>query len=245
MVLKAGSERVRRLSFIHVSRHIIAYMCLIAWLSLACLSVVGCSSPMLPGDYGTSVEFLDNVENNSAAQAPQNLATIALAKPDGTMVTLGEFFGEKQTLLVVSRGVVGSGEVDENGNHSKYFCIFCSTQTSRLIANFDKFRRRDVQVILLFPLLRQEDASEVQRFSAKVQGSGKTTEDFPFPILLDVELQLVDALGIRDDLSKPSTYVFDANGQVVFAYVGRTIGDRPSIKAMLDQLDRASGKNAS
>ena len=59
----------------------------------------------------------------------------------------------------------------------------------------------------------------------------------PFPIVLDVELSAVKELGIRDNLSKPATFILDKYGQVRFAYVGTGIADRPSVKAILNQLD--------
>lgn len=57
------------------------------------------------------------------------------------------------------------------------------------------------------------------------------------PLVFDPELKVVDKLGIRKDLSKPATYILDPKGQVQYAYVGATLADRPSVKAMLDQLD--------
>ena len=54
---------------------------------------------------------------------------------------------------------------------------------------------------------------------------------------LDVELKAINTLGIRGHLAKPSTYILDKKGQVRFAYVGKTTSDRPSIKAMLKELD--------
>jgi len=60
-----------------------------------------------------------------------------------------------------------------------------------------------------------------------------------FQVLLDEECRACDRLGIRDDLAKPSTYILDTQGNVVFAYVGETSTDRPSIKAILTQLDQA------
>ena len=58
-------------------------------------------------------------------------------------------------------------------------------------------------------------------------------------MLLDKECQACDRLGIRDDLAKPSTYVLDTHGNLVYAYVGETSTDRPSVKAILAQVDQA------
>ena len=62
-------------------------------------------------------------------------------------------------------------------------------------------------------------------------------DKIPFPVVLDIELKAVDQLGIRKDLSKPATYILDKQGQVRFAYVGESLADRPSVKALLEQLD--------
>ena len=58
-------------------------------------------------------------------------------------------------------------------------------------------------------------------------------------MLLDKECQACERLGIRDDLAKPSTYILDKRGNLVYAYVGETSTDRPSVKAILKQLDQA------
>jgi hypothetical protein len=57
-------------------------------------------------------------------------------------------------------------------------------------------------------------------------------------VLLDRECSACDRLGIRDDLAKPSTYILDTRGNLVYAYVGETSTDRPSVKAVLAQLDK-------
>ena len=113
-----------------------------------------------------------------------------------------------------------------------------ATQTSRLISNYAKFKARNVEVVLVFPLVRQTDAPYVQRFAASVQGQEKSTYNCPFPIVMDVELHAVDLLGIRDDLSKPATYIIDPQGRVRYAYVGESMTDRPSVQALLEQLDQ-------
>jgi peroxiredoxin len=62
-------------------------------------------------------------------------------------------------------------------------------------------------------------------------------EVIPFPVLLDVELRAVDRLGLRHDLSRPATYILDKAGDVRFSYVGKDLSDRPSVKALLKELD--------
>lgn len=205
---------------------------------LACLGLfLSCSARTLPGDYGTLITFDDGAESNATAD-PTQLSSIQLTRADGTRVSLPELGDGKNILLVITRGLVRSADVDESGKYLKSFCSYCSTQTSRLSVNYPEFKRRNTEVVLVFPVARQEDAAEIQTFSAKVQGEGRTTSDFPFPFVLDIELVGVDALGIRDDLSKPATYILDSQGQVRFAYIGKSMSDRPSIKALLKQLDQ-------
>ncbi len=68
--------------------------------------------------------------------------------------------------------------------------------------------------------------------------AGDGGKSIPYSFVLDEGLDFVDRLMIRGDLAKPSTYILDASGTLRFAYVGTTPSDRPSLKAMLDQLDR-------
>jgi peroxiredoxin len=88
-------------------------------------------------------------------------------------------------------------------------------------------------VLVVFPGPSQHLQDFVQRSREQADNT-----PVPFAILLDENFQAVDKLGIRADLAKPSTYIVDKQGKVVFAYVGATSTDRPSVKAVLEQLDR-------
>lgn len=209
--------------------------CLLAEVSL--LLLIGCHATReLPGDGGPAIQFKDDAPSNSEARS-QDLLKIDLQNPNGQTTALDQLRGDRPVVLVFTRGLVGSAEADDQGHYGKSICTYCSTQTSRLIANYDKFRERNAEVIVVFPVARTDDQGEVQTFAARVQGAGKTTADLPFPMLLDVDLKAVDALGIRADLSKPSTFILDSEGKMRYAYVGQTLSDRPSIKALLEQLD--------
>ena len=92
---------------------------------------------------------------------------------------------------------------------------------------------------MVYPVQVKADVSRLDEFlqaTRELLSSPKTS--VPFPVLLDVELSVVDQLGIRQSLAKPATYILDAEGQVRFAYVGSTVADRPSIKSMFEQLRR-------
>ena len=60
----------------------------------------------------------------------------------------------------------------------------------------------------------------------------------PYPVCLDQDCSTCSQLGIRGDLAKPSTFILNAKGEVVYAYVGRNTSDRPSIRGTLAELDR-------
>ena len=103
---------------------------------------------------------------------------------------------------------------------------------------FQGNRERDADVLLVYPIAKPDQSQRLDEFlRATYQRSSPAVSQTPFPVVLDVGLKAVDALGIRRDLAKPATYILDKKGQVRFAYVGNSLSDRPSIKAILKQLD--------
>jgi peroxiredoxin len=147
---------------------------------------------------------------------------------DGKSVAMNTFLGDKNVLLVFTRG-----------NTSYGVCPICSTQTTRLISKYEEFKSRNTEVVVVFPVQFEANA-----WSANGLTPGKKKANVPFPILLDTGLKAVDRLGIRHDLAKPSTYIIDKSGQIQFSYVGKSVPDRPSIKVLLDQLDAINKESA-
>jgi len=213
-------------------------------LSLVCLGAsifsFGCGSEKAParsyggGDGGgyydvdySQIQFVDDAQSNTDLDHP--VLSLSLKQGDGSETAINELAKGKTTVLVITRGYFGD------------ICPYCSTQVSRLATRVKEFEERDAQVIVVYPV---EDDGDNQRtaFINKVDeqtddADFPTAEKLPFPILLDVELQAVDKLGIRDQLSKPATYILDADGRLRYAYVGAGMVDRPSIDALLKQLD--------
>ena len=217
------------------------------WLVLAAVCAVlgsGCSSqtpdkPLRPptqpqpaaaasGGYGDYVDeslikFKDSLVSQSSPEA--DLTALTFTDKEGKQIALKDFLGQKHLILVITRGYGGS------------ICPYCATQTSRLIANYPKLQAANAEVVVVYPLSKPADTPKLDDFvSRAVMSLPAAEKNVPFPLLLDVELKAVDALGIRKDLSKPATYIFDKEGQLRFAYVGSSLADRPSIKALLDQL---------
>lgn len=207
--------------------------------TIAMCFAMGCSSQAPPtsspsgsgygGGYGygaiddASIKFNDSVKSQSTSES--DLTNLTFTDKEGKEVPLKGLLGNKHLILVITRGYGGA------------ICPYCATQTSRLISNYGKLQEQNAEVVVVYPLAAPADAPQVDQFVAKaVQSLPEASKKVPFPLLLDVELKAVDALGIRKDLSKPATYIFDKDGQLRFAYVGESLADRPSVQALLDQL---------
>lgn len=189
------------------------------------------------GGYGGGgdgqIQFNDNAPSNDAAaktaQEAVPLGEIAFTDLNGQLKQLKELAGQKNVVVVLVRGLQAAGAP---------LCPYCATQTSRLITNYQEFKDRDAEVVVVYPLATGRDKSELTSFltNAKQQLQQPGAET-PFPVWLDVDLAAVTQLGLQAQLAKPSTYILDKQGRVRYAYVGSHMADRPSIKALLAQLD--------
>jgi peroxiredoxin len=201
--------------------------------AILCSLCVGCNDgKSLPSRQGLPSEgpesisspvadfkFLDEVQSNREDDG--TVSDLQFVDTEGNTVRLDQFKGKKNVLLVFTRGFSGQ------------LCPFCTTQTSRLIANYDQFTKRDAEVLLVYPGSK-EQLPMFKEASTASSGS----ESFPFPVLLDEDLAAVNRLGIAAQLAFPSTFIIDKQNKVRLSYVGSNPADRPSIKALLAQLDR-------
>jgi peroxiredoxin len=174
--------------------------------------------------YGTNPgAFLDKAPANRKVEADE--LALKFVDSAGQPVDLTQYRGKKNVVLVVTRGIPQSpGGV---------FCPSCLAQVSSLLSHKLDFDRREAVVRVVFP----GPATQVDEFvkQSKQRSSGKSD---PEPFLLDRELAIVKKLGIEGDLAQPATYIADKKGNVVYAYVGKTAIDRPSVKAILAELER-------
>jgi peroxiredoxin len=209
----------------------------IAGLIVVLVALAGCGSPSKPPAYNYGTPDLKNIEsqfhqdpapnrNVSGDQIP-----LKFTDRDGKSVDLASYRGKSNVLLVVVKGMP-----QQTGG---VFCPGCLAQVSSLTANHEEFKKRDTEIVMVFP----GPADKLPQFlsDAKVNGEAGNPK-VPFTLLLDQDLKAVDALGIRDNLAKPSTYILDKQGNAVFAFVGETTTDRPSVKALLAQLDKVNAK---
>ena len=213
-------------------------------LAIVLVSICGCgdgSSANLPGNPGPSkrgtyayvedyrtIRFSDDAESN--VDPVDRIADLTFTTTDGVAQRVRELAGQKNIVLVVTRGFAGQ------------VCVYCSTQTSMYVNNYARIAERDAEVIVVYPLEEMDGQGTLERFiksvRAKLEDERHKSEPIPFPLVLDPALKGVNELGIRADLAKPSTYILDKQGRVRFAYVGQKDSDRPSISAVLRQLDK-------
>jgi peroxiredoxin len=185
------------------------------------------------GNYGTYgqpadpklVQFNDNPQPSPPPAVP--LKDLSFVDVDGKPFELKQYLGKKNVVLVVSRGYTSSG-----------VCVYCSTHTSRFVTNYDKFAQREAEVVTVFPVDQGDGKEQLQDFLAATRAklAAEDAKAVPFPVVLDLRLKAVNSLNLKEDVSKPATYILDKKGNVQFAHVG-TLIDRPSVKALLEKLD--------
>jgi len=178
---------------------------------------LGGVGPPAPKD----MKFKDNVNTNT--DAPKSVADLVFISKDGSKIKLADFEGKKHVILVFTEGFNGM------------LCPFCQTQTSRLVANYENFKQRDCEIIVVYP----GPTEHLEEFvEAALKTEKKQVDKLPFPIVLDQEFQATNYFEIYSKHAHPSTYLIDKNGGVQFAYVGSDMtADRPSVKALIKKLD--------
>jgi peroxiredoxin len=172
----------------------------------------------------SEIRFKD--DTNSNASPSDAILNLAFVDQTGKTIRPRDLIGTHHLVLVFVRGYNGS------------VCPYCSAYTSGLISNYPGIAQRDTNVLIVYPIAKPDQKQRLEEFlQATFQKSQSPIGTLPFPVVLDIGLKGVDALGIRKDLSKPATYILDKKGHVRFAYVGSSLADRPSIKAIIKQLD--------
>ena len=138
---------------------------------------------MDPGD----IVFKDHVNTN--VEVPKGLDGLVFFDTTGKRVALKDYLGRKNVVLVFTEGFAGM------------LCPFCKTQTSRLVANYDRFQETDTEVLVVYPGQRDhvEEFIEAAKTTDKVQ-----VDSVPFPIVLDENLGATSYFNIRSNLAHPS-----------------------------------------
>lgn len=199
-------------------------------------TALGCGSDSTPPAYSYAPD-LKSIESQFHQDAPANRTVSSDQMPlmftdmNGKAVDLASYRGKSNVVLVMVKGMPT--------NSGGRFCPGCLAQVSSLAANYDEFKKRDAEVVMVFP----GPTDQLPRFLAEGKVSGEAGNPrVPFPLALDPDLKAVDKLGIRGQLAKPSTYILDKEGHTVYAFVGETTTDRPSVKALFAQLDKLNAR---
>ena len=149
------------------------------------------------------MKFKDSIESN--VEAPKSVSELVFTSTDGSKIKLADYLEKKHVILVFTEGFNGM------------LCPFCKTQTSRLVANYEKFQDRDCEVIVVYP---GKDDHLDAFVEAALKTEKKQVDEVPFPIVLDRDFKATDFFDIHSMHAHPSTYLIDKQGNVKFAYVG-------------------------
>ncbi|MBA4187964.1 MAG: hypothetical protein C0467_08085 [Planctomycetaceae bacterium] len=174
-------------------------------------------------------QFLDNPPEAKTRKVASDKMPLTFIDMDGKKVDLSEYKGKSNVVLVMTKGMPQApGGV---------FCPGCLAQMNAMVNNIAEFKKRDAEVVVVFP--GPSDKAGEFLTTAKAREGDKAS---PIPLLLDKDMAAVTLLGIDGDRAKPSTYILDRKGNVVYAYVGEHTTDRPSVKALLSRLDKLNEK---
>lgn len=193
----------------------------------------GCDSPPpLPGGPAAPLTLEQHASKFHADPQPNRTVSgdqipLKFIDSAGNAVDLASFRGKANVVLVVVKGLPPQ--------YGGRFCPGCLAQVNSLTANHAEFTKRGAEILMVFP--GPKDALPQFLADGKVNGTGGNPK-VPFALLLDTDLNAVKTLGISGEFAKPSTYILDKKGNVVFAFVGGDTYDRPSVQALLAQLDK-------
>ena len=143
-------------------------------------------------------------DRSNAEEVPTDLSQLSFVSKDGSIIKLSDFQNKQNVVLVFTEGFNGM------------LCPFCTTQTSRLVANYKKFQDRDCEVIVVYP----GPEEHVDKFiETALKTEKKQVDKVPFPIVLDKDFAATDYFDIHSTHAHPSTYLIDKQGGIKFAYV--------------------------
>lgn len=140
----------------------------------------------------------------------------------GGVLDINDYTKDKKKVVVVMlRGFAGS------------ICLYCSAQTLALTRAEAEFKKRNAQVVLIYPG-KAETVSMFLDAVTKLDPANPPT----YPVGMDVDLSAVHLFRIRGELAKPTSIIVDENGIVQYGYAGANPTDRPSVKELLAELDK-------
>ncbi len=111
-------------------------------------------------------------------------------------------------------------------------CGVCVSQLVEFSQKLDEMEATNTAVVAL----SVDDAITQSRTAEKIENK--------FPILLDPDAEVTkrfDAFNPEEKLARPSLFLLDPKGKILYHYVGKDLHDRPAYPAVLDVLKHYSG----
>jgi len=114
-----------------------------------------------------------------------------------------------------------------------HWCGACQNQLLNLKDDYSKFTAQHIALAAISVDTIEDSAHFTQEWR------------FPFPLLSDTRLQVIDAYGLRNpnghegkDISHPAVIIIDSGKMVRYKYVGKTPMDRPSDDEILFEIQK-------
>lgn len=118
-----------------------------------------------------------------------------------------------------------------------HWCQSCRRQLDRLAVEYDTLRALRAELVAI-----SADLLDATR-------SDQVASGWPFPIVGDPELQVIDRYGVRDvgdtegrHIARPSVFVLDPAGIVRYAHIGHHRQDRPALSSIMLALETLYGQ---
>lgn len=201
-------------------------------LGLTLLLLTGCSGGPEPAPKPTAMrrfQFVDREPNQPTGKPLPGEDTV-LVSAAGEKVALSDYLGQP-VVLVFNRGWVG------------FVCPYCVTYTAQIAEAYPQLRAAGAEVLLIYPT-EGESPEQVAEFVKACDEAlaevGKAA--LPFPVFLDPGLKVVRKYNLLGELSKPSTFVLDREGNVRYAYVGANPDERPAVDRILREVQALGGQ---
>lgn len=161
-------------------------------------------------------------ESAKSPKAGNAAPNFLLRTLDDKPVELEKLTAKSPVVLVMLRGWPG------------YQCPLCTRQVQEYLAHAKQFGEKGAQVVMVYP----GPAEKLEAHAQEFLGNKQWPENFTF--VIDPDYTMTNAYGLRWDAKKetayPSTFVIERGGNVRFAYISKTHGDRVSAARALAEL---------
>jgi len=192
-----------------------------------------------------SFEIPDAVlESNQDNITAEQLLDLPLVDEQGQPVSLRERQNSQHLVIVFTRGSMAAVKPADRGPQLPNIpnvCPYCSSQASGIASLMTEFTKEQAQVLLVFPVTELAQNADAATF---LKSTVPASNPPPFPVLLDLKLQAVEQLGLREHLARPASFIIDKAGDLRFAYVAQKgSADRPSGGELLRRIKQLNTAN--